>query len=66
MSVLRDKIIREHIENNYPNGTIVEYNGADSDLEMYEFDRLKEADDEWFPLCCYKDAESGKVIYFND
>lgn len=63
MSVLRDKIIREHIENNYPNGTIVEYNGADSDLEMYEFDRLEEADDEWFPLCCYKDAESGKVIY---
>ena len=63
MSVLRDKIIREHIENNYPNAKIESYEAPDSDLRFYSVKELAELDGDWFPLCCYKDEERGELIY---
>lgn len=61
MSVLRDKLVAEHIENNYPNSKMVNYSDPESDLVFYDVNQLQEIDEDWFPLCCYK--EKGKTIY---
>ncbi len=63
MSDLRDQIIREHIDNNYPNGRIVSFDDADSGLRFHTVDELQEMDEDWFPLSCFLDKESGKVVY---
>jgi len=63
MSYLRDRLISEHIKNNYPNASIVNYNDEKSGLEFYTADELASVDKDWFPLCCYKDPETEKVVY---
>lgn len=60
MSILREKLVREHIENHYPNATMVHYDDADSDLVFYHTKQLQKVDEDWFPLCCYKDRETGE------
>ncbi len=63
MSDLRTQLINEHIDRNYPNAKIVNYNDPDSGLSFYTSDQLQEIDEDWFPLSCYRDPESGKVMY---
>lgn len=63
MSILREKLVREHIENHYPNATMVHYDDADSDLVFYHTRQLQKVDEDWFPLCCYKDRETGETMY---
>lgn len=62
MSALRDRAIQEHINNNYPNSKILNYNDPDSDLMFCGADELQNIDYDWFPLCCFKD-ENGKTVY---
>ena len=63
MSILRDRIIEEHIEKNHPNSKILNYNDADSDLAFYTAEELQNVDEDWFPLACYKDKKTGKAVY---
>lgn len=63
MSILRDKIINEHIDKNYPNSKIINYDSPESDLVFYSSDELQNVEDDWFPLSCHKDKTNGKAIY---
>lgn len=63
MSVLRDRVIEEHINKNYPNSKIVNYDEVDSDLVFYSSEALQMVEEDWFPLCCYKDKVTGKAMY---
>ncbi len=63
MNTLRDKIIEQHIKEYYPNAKIVRYDDEDCDFTFYNGDELKNVDEDWFPLCCYKDPKTGKAIY---
>lgn len=63
MSTLRDQIIEQHIEDNYPNAKIVKYTDVDSGLHFYTADELQSLDEDWFPLCCYKDPTHGTTVY---
>lgn len=63
MSMLRNKIIEEHIEKHYPNSRIVDYTDAESGLSFYTADQLRDLDEDWFPLSCHKDPVSGKAVY---
>lgn len=63
MSILRDRVIEEHINKNYPNSKIVNYDDTDSDLVFYSSEELQMVEDDWFPLCCYKDSVTGKAMY---
>lgn len=63
MSILRDRVIEEHISKNYPNSQVLNYNDDNSDLVFYSSDELQDVEDDWFPLCCYKDSEKGHAVY---
>lgn len=63
MSYLRDRLIGEHVQTNYPNARIVNFDDKDSGLLFYTADELKEVDADWFPLCCYKDPQTEKAVY---
>lgn len=63
MSILRDRFIDEHINKNYPNAKIINYNDPDSALVFYSAEELQAVEDDWFPLCCYKDPQTGKAVY---
>lgn len=63
MSTLREEIIRQHIQNNYPNAKIANYTDADSGLHFYTAEELQNVDEDWFPLCCYQDSVRAKTVY---
>lgn len=63
MSILRDRVIEEHISKNYPNSQVLNYNDDNSDLVFYSSDELQTVEEDWFPLCCYKDSEKGHAVY---
>lgn len=63
MTTLRGQIIEQHIADNYPNAKIVKHTDADSGLRFYAADELQSLNEDWFPLCCYKDVARGKVVY---
>ena len=63
MSVMRNKFIEEHINKNYPDTRILNFDDPDSDFIFYSADELQAVDDDWFPLCCYKDNETKKLMY---
>lgn len=63
MSTLREQVVQEYIDKNYPNAKIVNYTDKESGLEFYTSDELQEVTADWFPLCCYKDEKTGKVVY---
>lgn len=63
MSDLRTQLIQEHIDLNYPNAKIVNYDDPDSGLSFYTSEQLQDVDEDWFPLSCYRDPNSGKVVY---
>ena len=62
MSIIRERVINEHIKKNYPNSRIINYDDPDCDFEFFSADELKSVDKDWFPLCCYKD-KNGKAVY---
>ena len=63
MSTLREKIIEEYIDKSYPNAKITNFDDSDSGLTFYRADELQNVDEDWFPLCCYKDEETGQAVY---
>lgn len=63
VSTLRDRVIGEHISKYYPNSYVLNYNDENSDLSFYSAAELQSVDEDWFPLCCYKDSEDGHVIF---
>lgn len=63
MSILRERIIDEHIKKNYPNAQLLNYNDPDCDFVFYSAEELQSVESDWFPLCCYKDSESGRAMY---
>lgn len=63
MSVLRDRVIEEHINKNYPNSKLLNYDDPESDLIFYSSEELQNIEEDWFPLCCYKDINTGKAMY---
>lgn len=63
MSILRNKVIDEHIEYYYPNAEIADYRREDSGLTFYTAQELQNVDADWFPLCWYKSIETGETVY---
>lgn len=63
MSTIREEIIEQHIEENYPNAKIVDYTDADSGLRFYTAAELQNVEEDWFPLCCYRDPARGETVY---
>ena len=63
MSGYREKRIEEYINDNYPNAKIVNYDDDDSNLVFYDDDELTKLDGDWFPLCCYRNEKTGKLLY---
>ncbi len=63
MSVLRDRIIDDHIAKHYPNAKVVRYDSPESRLEFYTAGQLQELEKDWFPLCCYIDPNTGEAVY---
>lgn len=59
----RSERIKQYIEHNYPHGKIVNYKDPDSHLTFYSDDQLSDLDADWFPLCAYRDDDSGKLMY---
>lgn len=63
MQNFRNLLIDDHIAENYPNAKIVNYDDKDSGLSYYTAEELHDVDADWFPLCCFRDKDSGKLIY---
>ncbi len=63
MSDLREQIIQEYIESNYPNSKVVDFTSPESGLTFYTADQLQDIDADWFPLSCHRDPETGKAVY---
>lgn len=63
MSAYREKRIEEYINDNYPNAKIVNYDDDESNLIFYDDEALTQLDGDWFPLCCYRDEKTGKLMY---
>lgn len=63
MSYMIDKAIEAYINENYPNARLMKHDAPDSDLTFYRMDELAKADRDWFPLCSYKDNETGETVY---
>lgn len=63
MSTYREKRIDEYINDNYPNAKIVNYNDHESNLIFYSDEELTNLEGDWFPLCCYRDEKTGKLLY---
>ena len=63
MSDLRKKIIAEHIEKYYPHAQILDYNSPNTDFKFYTAQQLQSVEDNWFPLSCHIDEQTGQAIY---
>jgi len=63
MNTLRNKIINNYINANYPNAKIINFDEKESNLKFYTLDELKYISDDWFPLACYKDPKTNKLVY---
>lgn len=65
MSTNRNRVIKEYINDNYPNAKIVSYDEGSSecDLVFYDDEEIKKLRGDWFPLCCYRDKKTGKLTY---
>lgn len=61
MKTIRNQIIDNYIEKNYPNSKIVNYDDEESGLKFYTEEELYDLNDDWYPLCCYNKEE--QVIF---
>lgn len=63
MNSLRTNIIDEH-RANYNNCQLVNFNDKEnSGLEYYTLTDLQKIDKDWFPLGCFKDKQTNKLVY---
>ena len=63
MNDLRSAMIQKQIELHYPNARIVSCRDAESGLRFYNEQQLQQLQEDWFPLNCHKDLETGKLIF---
>ena len=63
MSSLRKKIIAEHIEKYYPHAQILDYDSPNTDFKFYTAQQLQSVEENWFPLSCHIDAQTGEAVY---
>jgi len=62
MNGLKEKIVQAYTEENCCNAKVVTYlDKENSGLTYYTLDELQNVNDDWFPLCCYK--EGNTLIY---
>ena len=66
MSILREKLVREHIENHYPNATMVHYDDADSDLVFYHTKQLQNKLQVILPKKCRVDDRTYELVVRTD
>ena len=56
MEQLRTKAIKKHIEENYANSLVYScFDKEKNGLTYYTYDQLSEVNNDWYPLCCYRD-----------
>jgi len=63
MANLREQMMQNYMEEHFPNAKIVDYTDKESKLTFYTAEQLQEVDEDWFPLCCYRDQETGNLLY---
>ncbi len=63
MSNITERKISEYKNQNYPDAALVSYDEKAAGLSFYTAQELQSVEDDWFPLGCYKDKESGRVVY---
>lgn len=64
MNSLRDKIITNHKEEYYDNAKMVSFRDkTQSGLVYYSLDELKDLSGDYYPLCCYRDEVTKKLMY---
>lgn len=64
MEQLRTKAINKHISDNYSNAKVVSYLDQDkNNFVYYSYDELKNVSEDWYPLCCYRDSKTNKLMY---
>ena len=63
MTDLRTAMIQQRINDYYPNARIVSHRDADSKLKYYTEEQLHQLREDWFPLACYKDPRTGKLVF---
>ncbi len=64
MESLRDITIQNHCDENYENAKIIDYLDKENNgLIYYTDEELKSVSGDWFPLCCFKDELTGKLVY---
>ena len=62
MNGLREQLINNYKEEYYNNAKIDHYKKS-SVLKFYNLDELSKLDKDWFPLCCYIEKDTNKIIY---
>ena len=63
MKTIKQRAVQRHIEAYYPNARITSYKDTESGLKFYTKEELAELDEDWFPLACEQDPESGLIRY---
>ena len=64
MNSLKNKVVENYKKENFENAKIVSFDDYEnSELKYYKQSELTEVDEDWFPLCCFKDEETGELIY---
>ena len=63
MSYMINKAVEAYINEYYPHARLMKHDDPDSDLTFYRMNELAQADRDWFPLCSYKDEETGETVY---
>lgn len=63
MNDLRNEIIRQHIEQHYPNARTVPFTDPESALLFYTEPQLQQLKGDWFPLSCHRDGHTGQLLY---
>lgn len=64
MEQLRTKAIKQHIEENYANSLVYScFDKEKNGLTYYTYDQLSEVDNDWYPLCCYRDPKTKQLVY---
>lgn len=63
MRSVKDSVVQNYIQEHCPNSTVVSWNEPNCDLTFYTAEQLHNIGEDWFPLCCYQDATSQKVVY---
>jgi hypothetical protein len=63
MHSIKDAVTQSFIRENHPAARLVSWDDPDSGLKFYTAEQLQTLQADWFPLCCYQDATSKKVVY---